>query len=108
MDEYQNYQNYQSVQPEDFLSNTTHLKLDFDRNSMKDATLTVKSQPRYTITTPGKTGSRTEIWDAMSQRLLVTINRRELLWDIVTFADHHNGKSVKLSKWMMQRKLADG
>ncbi|KAF9460887.1 hypothetical protein BDZ94DRAFT_866735 [Collybia nuda] len=83
------------------------LRIDFDRNSMKAANLTSNSQPYLTITNPGKTGFRTEIREALSQRLLVTVQHRELLWDIITFADHHGGKAIRLSKWMKEGTLPD-
>ena len=87
------------------------IQLDFDKNSVKNATLSVDGTPLYTLTTPDNgttSGLTTHVVNNYTKERVVTISYRDILPDIVTFADHNNGKAYKLKKWLKVVKLDDG
>ncbi|KAF9481293.1 hypothetical protein BDN70DRAFT_991978 [Pholiota conissans] len=71
----------------------------FDRNSVLDATLYSNGSPAYRIIT-NKSGTRTDICDIPGQHIVATIKRREILPDIVKFANKNDGNAVAIKSWL--------
>ncbi|KNZ77836.1 hypothetical protein J132_03345 [Termitomyces sp. J132] len=90
------------------LVNPSLSRLDFSKNSMLNAILKERGRPVYSISTVDNAGSRTDIKDARTKRVLATIKRRSFLSDTVTFTDHYGGERLKLDKWLKPVQLADG
>ncbi|ESK83759.1 hypothetical protein Moror_2077 [Moniliophthora roreri MCA 2997] len=84
-------------------------RLVFDRNNIRNTSISIRSSPAYTLkTTTGTLGSKTEIIDAITDQSIASIERRELLPNIVKLKSVEDGKSMKLSKWLRKVKLPDG
>ncbi|KAK0455289.1 uncharacterized protein EV420DRAFT_1694723 [Desarmillaria tabescens] len=76
-------------------SPTTHLE--FDRNSVVNATLLKNSQPAYCIQTKQRTTSaRTDIIDIRTQEVIASIELKEI-----------SRTCVKIGKWMKEEHLPD-
>ncbi|PBK92173.1 hypothetical protein ARMGADRAFT_967506 [Armillaria gallica] len=84
------------------------IHLEFDRNSVVNATLLKNSQPAYTIRTKQRTRSaRTDVVDVGTQEVIASIEIKEIFPDVVTIASVNGGNSVKISKWMKEEQLPD-
>lgn len=88
--------------------NETTTDLMFDRDSVLNAIVYLRSRPILKISTIDRGVSHTEIKEAQSERLLAVIDRRTLTSDTITFTDRYGGKQLKISDWMKREKLEDG
>ncbi|TFK35527.1 hypothetical protein BDQ12DRAFT_688278 [Crucibulum laeve] len=87
---------------------SSHFTITFEKNSMKNNTVWINSRPVYTISTSDASDTRTTIFNNLIQRTLVTVQRRSLLADALTFDDRYDGKKVKIDSWLRAIKLPDG
>jgi len=80
----------------------------FSKPSAINTTLLWNGRPLTTISTIDAGAERTTISDAETNELLVTIQRRALLADTVTFTRHYGGRSFKLKDWLKEETLENG
>ncbi|KAF8882769.1 hypothetical protein CPB84DRAFT_1686529 [Gymnopilus junonius] len=82
----------------------------FSKPSVINTTLFSNGHPLYSIATLDAAAERTTITDAATEEVLVTIQRRAVLADTVTFSrsSEPNSNSVKLKDWLKERTLETG
>jgi hypothetical protein len=80
-------------------------RLVFDRNNIRNTTISIRSSPTYILQTTTETlGSKTEVIDALTRQTIASVERRELLPNVMK----HKGKTIKLNRWLQKVKLPDG
>jgi hypothetical protein len=83
------------------------IRLMFDRDSMKNATLLLDSVPAYTISTD-TTNACTELRVTGTGELLARVAWKDILPDTITFPTVNGGREMGLKKWLNKSKLSDG
>ncbi|KAK7040279.1 hypothetical protein VNI00_009746 [Paramarasmius palmivorus] len=95
------------VDPAYHISQTN--RLTFDQNNIRNTTISIQSSPAYILkTTAGTLGTKTELIDALTKQPIGSIERKELLPDVVKLKSVDNSKPIKLNKWLHKVKLPDG
>ena len=77
-------------------------------DSMLNNSILLQGRPYFKITTVDPSGANTTITDAQTNELLVSIKRRTLHADAITFVQHYGGKSLKLKKWVIESGKTQG
>ena len=70
------------------------------KHSVLNTLLLRDGKPFYSISTLDKSVSCTRITDLRTQELLVTIQRRLLASDTITFTQRYGGEKLKLKEWL--------
>lgn len=72
------------------------------------STLWLDDRPYLQVATVDSAGACTTVTDLGSNKVLLTIRKRKLHPDTVTFAHKYEGRSVKQKDWLVVGKAADG
>ncbi|KAJ3569644.1 hypothetical protein NP233_g4911 [Leucocoprinus birnbaumii] len=88
-------------------STAQNFQIVFSKNSTLNTNLVINGQVRYTILTSDRNAQKTKIIDAVTGADFVTVQRRTILSDKVTFACRNEGEK-KLNDIMKNHKLDDG
>ena len=70
------------------------------KHSVLNTLLLRDGKPCYSISTLDKSVSCTRITDLRTQELLVTIQRRWVASDAITFTQRYGGDKLKLKEWL--------
>lgn len=76
------------------------IELVCSKNSVLNTLLLRDGKPYYSISTLDKSVSCTRITDLRTQELLVTIQRRWVASDTITFTQRYGGEKLKLKEWL--------
>jgi len=77
-------------------------------NSVLNNNILLNGRPCFKIATVDPAGAHTTIIDVQTNALLVSIKRRTLRADVITFKDHYGGKSLKLKQWVVESGKTQG
>ena len=83
------------------------LELYSSKRSVTNTVLSHKGKPYISISTVDRAASCTEIKDLRTGQLLVTIQRRTIVPDTITFEQRSDDQQLKIKDWLIELKTGD-
>ena len=81
------------------------VELAFDKNSVISTTVRQDGQPAYKISHVN--GTTISVLDVRTQEVIIVIEDRDLLPNVVKIKSLNGGKSIRTKKWLVEGRLQD-